>query len=319
MSAMPQTIQGPDWTCETEHADWEPRDSCVELVYRDHLWIMGGWFHQSEPNPRDVWKSADGRHWAKVIDEAPWEKSDLPVGLVFNDRMWHMGGRSLPGTECSNEVWSTDDGVVWELATGNAGWSPRLGSAGIVFKDRMWVFGGTASFYESNENTLFNDVWSSADGAEWTCHSEHASWSPRAYAKPVTLDGKVWLLGGGSWGDHHAAGNDVWCSENGIDWECVCESAPWVPRIWHGSVVYRDHMWVIAGDHLGDPAMLDDVWCSPNGYDWTQLESDVVFSKRHEVSPYVFQDKLWVAGGHAQPLSDQVWSLDLPSDFATTD
>ncbi len=308
---MTESIRGPDWKL-VGHAEWQPRDSCVELVFRDHLWIMGGWFQQDLPNPRDVWKSADGIHWERVIEQAPWEKSDLPMGLVFEDRMWHMGGRSLPGTECSHEVWASADGADWELITANAGWSPRLGSAGIVFDGRMWLFGGTASFYESNADTLHNDIWSSADGKDWTCHLEHAPWTPRAYAKVVALDGKLWLIGGGQWGDSPLSRNDVWCSENGVDWECVCESAPWLPRIWHGCVVYRDHLWVIAGDHLGDPAMLNDVWFSPDGRDWCRLESDVVFSPRHEISPYVFRDKLWVTAGHAMPLSNEIWTLALP-------
>ena len=300
------------------HADWQPRDSCVELVYRDHMWIMGGWFNQDLPNPRDVWKSADGLHWECVREEAPWQKSDLPLGLVFEDRMWHMGGRSLPGTECSHEVWASEDGVNWELMTGQAGWSPRLGSAGIVFDGHMWLFGGTADFYVSNEHTLFNDIWSSADGVDWTCNAEHAPWAPRAYAKVVELDGKLWLIGGGSWGDQRVPRNDVWCSSNAVDWECVCEAAPWLPRIWHGCAVYRDQLWVIAGDHLADPAMLNDVWYSRNGSDWQQLKSETVFSPRHEISPYIFHDKLWVTAGHACPLSNETWTISLPSDFSTS-
>lgn len=29
----------------------------------------------------------------------------------------------------------------------------------------------------------------------------------------------------------------------------------------------------------------------------------------------MFQDKIWVAGGHAQPLSSEVWSLELEKDW----
>ena len=253
------------------HADGKPRDSCVELVYQDHLWIMGGWFQRDKPNPRDVWKSADGKHWEQVTEQAPWEKSDLPLGLVFEGRMWHMGGRSVPGTVCSNEVWASADGANWELITGHAGWSPRLGSGGIVFNGRMWLFGGTSDFYVGNSDTLFNDIWSSADGVDWTRHREHAPWSPRAYAKVVELDGKLWLIGGGSFSKGEFCLNDVWCSDNGIDWDCVNDDAPWLPRIWHGCVVYRDHMWVIAGDNITGVRMLNDVWFSRNGRDWRQL------------------------------------------------
>jgi hypothetical protein len=29
---------------------------------------------------------------------------------------------------------------------------------------------------------------------------------------------------------------------------------------------------------------------------------------------WVFRDKLWIGGGHAKPLSNEVWSLFLPTD-----
>ena len=38
----------------------------------------------------------------------------------------------------------------------------------------------------------------------------------------------------------------------------------------------------------------------------------VIWKKRHEHSAYVFQDRIWVAGGHAEPLNSEVWSLEIP-------
>jgi hypothetical protein len=58
-----------------------------------------------------------------------------------------------------------------------------------------------------------------------------------------------------------------------------------------------------------------DVWYSRDGKDWRQLRSNVVWKARHEHSTYVFRDRLWVAGGHAQPLSSEVWSLEVPRDW----
>lgn len=31
-----------NWTLETEKADWQPRDSHAEYVFRNHIWIMEG-------------------------------------------------------------------------------------------------------------------------------------------------------------------------------------------------------------------------------------------------------------------------------------
>src|SRR3990172_834721 len=101
-----KTIIAPDWVRITEQAAWQPRDSQGEVVFDDKLWIMGGWFSSTEPAPRDVWCSADGKDWRCVLPEAPWKHSDLSMALVFQGRMWMMGGwynGRLPGHEPGNE------------------------------------------------------------------------------------------------------------------------------------------------------------------------------------------------------------------------
>jgi hypothetical protein len=46
------------------------------------------------------------------------------------------------------------------------------------------------------------------------------------------------------------------------------------------------------------------------------MTADVIWTKRHEHSAYVFDDKIWVAGGHAEPLNSEVWSLHLPAGWS---
>jgi hypothetical protein len=307
-----------NWTMETEVAGWQPRDSHAEFVYKNHLWIMGGWDTPSTPNLLDVWKSRDGKVWIRVLETAPWIQSDLPVSLVFKNKLWIMGGRKLPGTVCSNKVWSSGDGIKWELVTPAAGWSPRLASGFAVFKDRMWIFGGTSDFYINNDTTLFNDVWSSADGKEWRQELENAPWSKRAHGQAVVFNNKLWIMGGGALTPARPAmplaNNDVWCSDDGINWTQVSSSADWEPRIWFSSVVYRDRMWVIGGLST-KKANLGDVWYSRDGKNWIELKSDNIWSPRHEHSTVVFKDKIWVAGGAAEPLyqlNSELWSLKIP-------
>ena len=71
------------WTKVTDAAGWQPRDSQGEVVFKDQLWIFGGWFDSFEAPPRDVWSSADGKTWKLVEKEAPWKHSDLPMTLAF--------------------------------------------------------------------------------------------------------------------------------------------------------------------------------------------------------------------------------------------
>ncbi len=286
-------------------------------MYKDHLWIMGGWFTPREPNPRDVWKSPDGKKWERVTEEAPWEHSDLPASLVFQDRMWMMGGRKLPGSHCSNQVWASANGEDWELVNPSAPWRARLAPGFAVFKNRMWLMGGTEDFYHNNDTTMMNDVWSSSDGKNWKLEAEEAPWSKRAHGQAIVFKDKIWMMGGGSRAPKAIPVNDVWCSSDGKNWELVTESAAWKPRLWFSAVVYRDHMWVLGGWSEED-GNYGDVWYSKDGKHWKEFKSGAVWSKRHEHAAFVFKDRIWVAGGAAEPkykLDSEVWSLELPKGW----
>lgn len=309
----------PNWVKVTERAGWQARDSQGEVVYKDRLWVFGGWFNSFEAPPRDVWSSGNGKTWKLVEKQAPWIHSDLPMTLAFRDKMWLMGGwynGRLPGHSASNQVWSSTDGVNWKSETKAAGWSPRLAAAVVEFQGKMWMLGGTENYYFGNEKSLKNDVWSSVDGKEWKLATADAGWSPRAYHAAVVHDGKMWVLGGGNYVPKYQANNDVWCSEDGIHWTEVTKSAPWHSRLWFSSVVYRDQMWVIGGWSNNPSTNWGDVWHSRDGKNWKQLKSDVIWKERHEHSAYVFQDKIWVAGGHAKPLNSEVWSLSLDKEWS---
>jgi hypothetical protein len=307
-----------DWVKVTDQAGWQPRDSQGEVAYGDRLWILGGWFNSYQPCPRDVWSSADGVSWTRVREVAPWKHGDLPMSLVFDDKMWFMGGwynGRLPGHSAGNEVWWSTDGAEWHQATASAGWTPRLAAGAVVFDDRMWILGGTENYFFGDRDSLRNDVWYSSDGTNWTLATADAGWAPRAYHQAVAHNGRIWVLGGGNYLPENEFRNDVWCSEDGVNWEQVTEAASWGARLWFSSVIYRDRMWVLGGwaeetDNFGD------VWYSEDGEGWKQLRSDVIWKARHEHSAFVFQDRIWVAGGHARPLNSEVWSLYLPEDWS---
>jgi len=313
-----QEFAAPDWVRVTEAAGWQPRDSQGEFVFRDQLWITGGWFNSFEAPPRDVWSSADGREWKLVEKTAPWIHSDLPMSLVFNDRMWMMGGwynGRLEGHSASNQVWSSVDGAKWEQVTEAAGWTPRIAAATVEFHGRMWILGGTENYYFGDEKSLKNDVWSSADGKEWKQETAAAEWSPRAYHQAAVLNDKIYVFGGGNYVPEYHANNEVWSSADGVNWTRETEAAPWHPRLWFSAAVYRGHIFVLGGWSNNPSKNWGDVWASKDGKHWEQLKSNVIWKERHEHSAFVFKDKLWVAGGHAQPLSSEVWSLELPEDF----
>ncbi len=316
-TAHAQEKAPPQWILETNDAGWQARDSQGEVVFGNRLWIMGGWFSSFEAPPRDVWSSTNGRDWTRVTNGAPWLHSDLSMAITFDDRMWMMGGwynGRLPGHSASNQVWWSTDGAHWRQATANASWSPRIAAALVESQERMWILGGTEDYYFGDDRSLRNDVWSSADGANWRQETAAAGWSPRAYHQAAVLNGRIYVFAGGNYVPTYHVRNDVWSSDDGVHWTCETESAPWDPRIWFSTAVYRGRIWVLGG-WSKEHDNFDDAWHSKDGKTWKRLQTPTCWKSRHEHSAFVLNDKLWIAGGHARPLSSEVWSLHLPDDW----
>jgi hypothetical protein len=315
LMAQPVTV---DWVRVVEHATWKPRDSCGEVVHDGRMWLLGGWFDSNSLGPRDVWASRDGADWQEVTHEAGWKHGDIPTSLTFDGRMWMMGGwyagRLAEGSG-GNSVWASKDGARWDCVTEKAGWSPRLGAAGVVHNGRMWLLGGNEQYFFGNDSHLRSDVWSSADGATWTQATAHAPWAPRAFHNALSFQGKLWVFGGGNYLPEYKGYNDVWCSEDGVQWTQVTEHAPWHERVWFSAVVYRGCMWVLGGWSKEPNRNYNDVWYTADGVTWRELKTDTIWSERHEHSAYVFEDKLWIVAGNAWPLVDDVWVLALPENW----
>ncbi len=89
----------------------------------------------------------------------------------------------------------------------------------------------------------------------------------------------------------------------------------WSKRRFHGSVVFKNRIWVLGGDSNGN--FLNDVWSSADGQVWkkhttsNEDKTSTIWSRRREHASVVFNSRIWVMGGVKQkpygPLND-VWS-----------
>ncbi|MGV2341039.1 MAG UNVERIFIED_CONTAM: kelch repeat-containing protein [Planctomycetaceae bacterium] len=86
--------------------------------------------------------------------------------------------------------------------------------------------GGTENYYFGDRSSLKNDVWSSADGREWTCETPSAARAARAYHQAVAHAGRMYVFGGGNYVPEYSAMNDVWSSEDGVNWQQETANAP---------------------------------------------------------------------------------------------
>jgi hypothetical protein len=175
-----------------------------------------------------------------------------------------MGGQTLPQFAEAEEkfysdVWNSEDGINWEkVDVSKNKWLPRgLIGGRAIFKDRIWIIGGGT--YDTRDRTvriLYSDVWSSADGINWECHTPYAEWEAREYHDVAAWDNKLWILEGTSVGQIKGINNrnDVWFSENGDNWTELPD-IPWKPRHASSIFIHDDCLFVVAGNN-----MESDVW-----------------------------------------------------------
>ncbi len=94
---------GRNWTRVTDAAPWPGRIWSTAVVYRDRLWILGGF--QAEPtwnNLNDVWYSTDGMDWTRFEGEHTWSPRHELSALVYADALWVVAGNEWP---LKNDVW----------------------------------------------------------------------------------------------------------------------------------------------------------------------------------------------------------------------
>ncbi len=315
------------WSCVTASAPFAPRDGAGALVYRDAMWLLGGWnpgdkVHFPKICSNDVWRSTDGATWTLVKPntfgtdefdpETDWEGRHTAGYVVFQDKLWILGGDPLQG-HYQSDVWNSEDGITWNRV--NPGrdvpWAPRVLHLSAAFNGRIWILGGqTLPQYAPADERFYDDIWSSADGILWTkAAAAGAQWSPRGMiGGSAVLHGRLWLLGGGIYDTPQRPQrefyNDVWSSADGIHWQRHLEHAPWHPRQYHDVAVFDGRLWVLEGWNQENR---NDVWHSADGVEWQELPG-TPWAPRHASSLFVYQDALWVVAGNN--MQSDVWKLE---------
>ena len=302
---------------------WAPRAGLQAVELRNDLYVMGGRgpfsFETETVLYGDVWKSTDvGATWTRTASNA-WPARGYFGAVTHRGRIFVIGGQNFstrpnpgfpdgcpglpPGVPCLpiipdstffDDVWSSRDGVTWIQETADAPWEGRAGLSVVVHAGAIYVFGGSQGDDVSTGGSgrvLFNDVWMSRDGRNWTEVTSEAPWAPRAGAAVVSKDGYLYLLGGEkgfTCGFDPASPcqpatatlyfNDVWRSRDGASWTRVTSAAGWSARPGHQCVVLLDQIVCFGG--YGEvpglppvPANPTDMWTSRDGRWWRQLGS----------------------------------------------
>jgi len=237
------SADGDSWELVTGSAGWSARAHPSSAVFNGKLWVMGG-------GHSDVWNSVDGANWELVTDSAGWAGRRGNCSVVFDNKLWVMGGNA--GGPLMNDVWYSSDGAAWFQADSAAPWLPRGGAASVVWRDTIWLMGGITT---SGQMQFMNDVWFSADGANWTQAESAAPWRPRRGLNALAFHDTLWVMGGNG---ETLDFNDVWYTVDGFTWLQATPAAEWAARSAFAAAVLDDKMWVFAG--WGDGGEFHDVW-----------------------------------------------------------
>lgn len=309
---------------------WAPRAGLQAVELKNDLYVMGGRgpfsFESETIIYGDVWKSSDlGATWAKTAEwqedqngRPMWQPRAYFGAVTHRGRMFVIGGQNfdtkpnpifpdgcallpsgvpcppvIPDSTFFAEVWSSRDGVEWKPETLDAPWAGRAGLSSVVHNGAIFILGGSQGDDASTGGSgrvLFDDVWMSRNGRDWTeVVGTGPKWSPRAGAMVLSKDGFIYVLGGErgfSCGFEPNSPcqpatatlyfNDVWRSRDGSDWELVTSSAGWSPRPGHQCVVLINQIVCFGG--YGEvpgappvPANPTDIWTSRDGKKWIEL------------------------------------------------
>jgi Kelch motif len=104
------SADGVKWERVTDRAPWPPRIWFSAVVYRERMWVLGGWSNKPSKNWGDVWYSRDGKDWKQLRSRVVWKERHEHSAYVMKDKIWVAGGHATP---LSSEVWSLEVPAAW--------------------------------------------------------------------------------------------------------------------------------------------------------------------------------------------------------------
>jgi N-acetylneuraminic acid mutarotase len=289
-----------------EPANFEaPADSNHDNVYHVMLAVSDGiatTILDLTLTVRDVPVPMEAAPAWTFLGNAPWPPRDSAGEAVLNNQLYIMGGWYDSFQPTLRDVWSSGGGAAWTQVTAQAPWTHSDWPMSIAFNGRLWMMGG----YDLGRlpgATPSNQVWSSADGANWTLEAV-APWSARLAGEVVVLNNRLYLLGGleraidGTPADLR---NDVWVTDDGRNWTELRRSADWAPRAYHNALAYNGRIWLFGGGNYAPVyEQRNDVWSSADGIEWRRETARAEWLPRIFASAVVYRGRMWLLGGNGR-------------------
>lgn len=246
---------GLNWNLVTDKAPWGKRRSIQAVVFQDKIWVIPGWGPQTGLQS-NIWSSQDGINWEQAVLNGPWPQREGHQLAVFDQKLWLMGGVNYDKGETKNDVWYSEDGIEWVEAVSQAPWPSRWDHEVVAFKEKLWLIGGM-----DLKDNIYGDIWASENGKDWSLVAGNPPWPKRQGHELVIFKDRIWIVGRLNISSQGNSNNDVWFSDDGINWQKTEKDPLWSGREDHVAVVFQDKIWILGGMN-SDWQWKNDIWHS---------------------------------------------------------
>ncbi len=247
---------------------------------------------------RQLWQVAWNDH--EIEFSVPWPARAGHCSEVFNGKLWVFAGEGAE--DFLADVWRASDVFTWERVTDAAPWGRRINAGSAVFDDKLWILGGEKFAGGGNPLDRFSDVWSSADGENWTQVTDNAPW-PAGTVEATTFNGSLIVL----------ARSEVWQSADGENWNALTLDAPFGQLLDTCLEAFNGKLVVVGGYDNTTWQRSDQTWTSLDGVNWSEIapDPDSHWSARSHTASCVEGDRLWLVGGKQADgdIADDAWYL----------
>jgi hypothetical protein len=280
------------WVKLTDSALFSKSYNFQLFSIRDTIWA----FH-----PEGNFYSIDGSVWNKSALSNSIHNLAFLDYVIFKNAVYGLGHfeGNIEKFSFTPQITRTTDLKSWQTLAASSNLPDRFFYHPFDFEDKLWIIGGM------NKTMSFSDIWNSHDAVHWTKVKDNLPFGKRDQSNIVFFKNRLFLLN-----------NDVWSSENGIDW--IRETAEMVKGediFGYAPVVYDDRIWLLGCNRNGK--FTSKVLSSSDGKNWT--ESDAPWSPRGGIAACVHKGRIIMTGGkyggqdisHPEfEYSNDVWSME---------
>ena len=306
------TANGQQWNFESTMSIDHIRWGSVSFVINNKAFISSGQFPWPIFINDDVIMSQDGGLFNEIahIRDDYQRRMNTSV-FTINNRVFIAAGQTDHFLIAfTKDVWSSADGKVWDREPDPpADFSERGSAVNFTLNGRVFIAGGRGK----DGSVFFNDVWSTADGKNWTSEPDlPPNFEPRSDAVTFTLQNKVFVATGKS---ANGLLKDVWSTADGKSWTKEPDLPPGFEARTGAVAFTAKGRAFIATGFVGGNNFRRDVWSTTDGKIWTkEPDLPVSFAPRFEAVAFNINGKAYIGGGsdvehlkNITPMSD-VWS-----------